>query len=138
MTPLGMLFIIAFLAGSAWALGSLVRRLRRERAGTRWWLAFFILIAVGVSGGVWCALHCEYPLGADFRVGSFPMPVVFFHREDGQWVDFPVPAFQAWSAVFTNIVTITALVTVPLWLVSWRQHRHEQTPAQPAAPANAG
>jgi hypothetical protein len=30
---------------------------------------------------------------------------------------------QAWSAVFTNVITIIALATLPLWLVSWRQHR---------------
>lgn len=137
MTPVGMLFIIAFLAGSSWALGALVRRLRREHASARWWVGFFVLGLVGASGGVWCA-NLEYPLGQHFRIGSFPIPVVFFHLEDGQWVDFPVPGFQAWSAVLTNIITITALATVPLWVLSWRQHRHEQTRAQPAAPAYAG
>jgi hypothetical protein len=89
MTPLGMLFIIAFLVGSSWALGSLVRRLRREHASTQWWVAFVILVFIGVSGGIWCAFHCEYPLGGDLRIGSFPIPVVFSHLEDGQWVDFP-------------------------------------------------
>lgn len=131
MTPLAMLFITAFLAGSGWALGSLVRRLRRKHAGIRWWVALLILVAIGVSSGIWCAFHCEYALGTDFRVGSFPIPVVFFHLEDGHWVDFPVPQFQAWSAAFTNIITITALATMPLWFLSWRQHRHEDTRAQP-------
>jgi hypothetical protein len=129
MTPLGMLFVIAFLAGSSWALVSVVRRLRREHAGARWWVGFFILSLVGLSGGIWCA-NVEYPFGQHFRIGSFPIPVVFFHLEDGQWVDFPVPEFQAWSALFTNIITITALATMPLWLLSWRQHRHERTEAQ--------
>jgi hypothetical protein len=64
--------------------------------------------------------------------------MVFFHLEDGQWVDFPVPPFQAWSAAFTNIIAITALATLPLSLLLWRRHRHERTKAQPAAPANAG
>jgi len=131
MTPLGILVVIVFLAGSSWALASLVRRLRREHASSRWWGAFAILVLIGVSVGIWCAFHCEYPLGGRFRIGSFPIPVVFFHLEDGQWVDFPVPEFQARSAAFTNIITITALATLPLWLLSWRQHRHEQKTAQP-------
>lgn len=138
MTFIGILSVSAFLAGSSWVLISLVRRLRRERARTRWWVAFVIFVVIGLSAGAWCAFRCEYPLGARYRIGSFPLPIVFFHLEDGQWVDFPVPAFQAWTAVFTNIVTITALATVPVWLASWRQHRHEQTQAQPAASANAG
>jgi hypothetical protein len=137
MTPVGMLFIVAFLTSSSWVLGALVRRLRRDHAGVRWWVAFFILSLLGISGGIWCA-HLEYPLGQHFRIGSFPIPVVFFHLEDGQWVDFPVPGFQAWSAVLTNAITITALATVPLWLLSWRQHRHEKSQAQPAASTNAG
>ena len=132
MTPIGMLFVLAFLAGSSWALVSLVRRLRREQAGPRHWVAFTILVVIGLSVGAWCAFRCEYPLGAHYRIGSFPLPVVFFHLEEGQWVDFPVPRFQALSAAFTNVITITALATVPLWLLSWRrQHRYEHTAAQP-------
>jgi len=130
MTPIGMLFVVAFLTGSSWALVSLVRRLRRKCAGTRWWIAFVILVVIGLSVGFWCAFHCEYPLGAHYRIGSFPLPVVFFHLEDGKWVDFPVPEFQAWSATFTNIITITALATVPLWLLSWRHYTHERRTAQ--------
>lgn len=138
MTPIAMIFILSLLGGSSWALVSLVRRLRREHAGTRWWIAFAVLVVIGLSVGTWCAFQCEYPIGADYRIGSFPIPIVFFHLEDGQWVDFPAPEFQAWSAAFTNIITITALATVPLWLLSWRQHRHEHTRPKPTASANAG
>ena len=138
MTPLGMLFAIAFLAAGGWALSSLVRRLRRERVGASWWVAFTVLVVIGVSVGIWCAFRCEYPLGGSYRIASFPIPVVFFHLEDGQWVDFPVPRFQGLAAAFANIVTITALATVPLWLLSWRQHRHEHTRARRDASANAG
>jgi hypothetical protein len=137
MKPIGMLFVLALLAGSSWALVSLVRRLRCEQAGPRRWVAFVILAVIGLSVGAWCAFRCEYPLGAHYRIGSFPLPVVFFHLEDGQWVDFPVPKFQALSAAFTNILTVTALATVPLWLLSWRQHRHEHTKAQRGGAGNS-
>jgi len=59
-------------------------------------------------------------VGTNFRIGSFPIPVVFFRLEQDQWVDFPVPAFQAWLAMLANIITIIALATLPLWLVSRR------------------
>ena len=132
MTPIGMLCVLAFLTGSSWVLVSLVRRLCREQAGPRRWVAFAILGVIGLSVGAWCAFRCEYPMGAHYRIGSFPIPVVFFHLEDGQWVDFPGPRFQAWAAKFTNIITMTALATLPLWLLLWRQYRPEHRTAQPS------
>jgi hypothetical protein len=127
MIPTGILFVLIFLAASIWALASLVWRLRRARAGRQWWVFLVALTVIGIAIGIWCAFHVEYHLGARYRIGSFPLPVVFFHLEDGQWVDFPVPKFQAWAAAFTNVITITALTTVPVWLLSWRRHRHEHT-----------
>jgi hypothetical protein len=121
---MGIFFVILSLVMSSWALVALIRRLRRKHASTPWWVAFSAFVLVGIATGVWCAFYCEYPLGTDFRVGSFPLPVVFFHLEQGQWVDFPVPHFQAWSAALTNVVSITALATLPLWLFSWREHRN--------------
>ena len=121
---MGILLVIAFFAASSWALVSVVRRLCRERVSSSWWLAFVALTIIGVTLGVWCAFHFEYHVGTRYRIGSFPLPVVFFHWEDGHWVDFPVPEFQAWATAFTNIITVTALATLPVWRLSWRRHRH--------------
>jgi len=125
---MSILCVILFLVASSLTIVSLVRRFRCKRVSTTWWVAFGILVVIGVVAGIWVAFHFEYPLGARYRVGSFPLPVVFFHLEDGQWVDFPVPAFQAWASALTNVITITALATIPLWLLSWRQHGHESIP----------
>lgn len=119
---MGILIVILFLALSVWALFALCRRLRRQQASRGLWLTFSVLAACGVTAGIWCALYCEYHLGARFRIASFPIPVVFFHFEGGQWVDYSVPAFQAWLAVIANIITITALITLPVWRVS-RSHQ---------------
>ena len=124
---MGMFIVIVFLALSSWALVALFRQLRRQRATAGRWLAFGILVACGVSIGIWCALYVEYNVGTRYRIGSFPIPVVFFHLEDGAWMDFPVPEFQVWATIFANIITITALATLPLWLVSWPSRRHEHT-----------
>lgn len=129
MTPFGILLIIIFFVASSWALVSVVRRLRRERVGARCWGVFTLLALLGGVVGFWCAFDCEYQLGAAFRVGGFPLPVVFFHLENGRWVDFPVPKFQGWATAFTNVISIMALVTLPLWLVFWQRHRNAHTPA---------
>ena len=113
---MGILLVLVFLALSSWSLVALFRRLRRQHVSAGWWAAFAILCICGAALGVWCALYFEYPVGTHFRIGSFPIPVVIFHLESAGWVDFPLSEFQMWSAVFTNIITIVALATLPLWL----------------------
>jgi hypothetical protein len=115
---------IFFLALSSWLLVALFRKLRRQHVGAGWWAMLGLFVACGLALGIWCAFYCEYHVGTSYRIGSFPIPVVFFHLEDGQWIDFPVPEFQAWAAAFTNVITITALATLPLWVASRRQRRH--------------
>lgn len=123
---MGILFVIFLLTISSWTLVALFRRLRRQRVSVRWWVAFAILSIGGGALGVWCAFYCEYYIGTHFRIASFPIPLAFFHFEDGGWVDFPKPLFQMWLAGFTDILTIIALATLPLWLASWRHQKHEK------------
>jgi hypothetical protein len=106
-------------------LAALFRRLRRLRVGLGCWVVFGVLSFCGATLGVWCASFCEYPVGTYFRLAGFPIPVVFFHLEDGVWVDFPVPKFQAFASALTNIIAVIVLATLPLWLVSWRQSRRD-------------
>lgn len=134
---MGIFIVITFLALSSWALVALPQRLRRKCATRRWWVACGVLIPCGVALGVWSAFSVEYRVGTHYRIASFPLPVTFFHLEQSGWVDFPVPEFQAWLTVFTNVIAITTLATLPLWLLSWRQHRHgslTHSPAKEATP----
>ena len=119
---MGMLIVIISLALSSWIIISLFKRLRRQRVSKAWWIAFGILFAGGVALGIWCAFFCEYRVGAKYRWAGFPIPVVFFHLEEGQWVDYQVPSFQAWLAAITNIITIIALIELPLWFALWLGH----------------
>ena len=121
---MGVLIVIVCLALSSWELIALFRRLRHQQVTGGWWLAFGVLVACGVALGIWCAFYCVHRVGTRYRIGSFPIPVVFFHLEQGDWVDFPVPEFQAWLAVVTNVISVIALATLPLWLVLWRQQKH--------------
>lgn len=118
---MGILLVFIVLTLSIWTLVALHRRLRHHHVSSRWWVAFGLLVVSGVALGIWCAF-VEYHIGTRYRIGSFPIPTVFFHLEHGDWVDFPVPALQAWASSFTNIISITALATLPIWLVSLRQH----------------
>jgi hypothetical protein len=109
------LIIIAFLALSGWMLVALFRRLRRDRGSFGSWVVAGLLVGIGLAFGIWSGFYCEYHVGTHYRFSSFPIPIVFFHLEDGQWVDFPVPTVQAWASAFADMITLTALATVPLW-----------------------
>ena len=119
---MGILLVILFLALSIWVLAALFRKLLAYRASRGWWGAFGLLVVCGLLLGIWCGLFFEYHAGTNYRVGGFPIPIVVFHLEDGNWVDFPVPEFQAWLAVIANAISIAALATLPLWLASWQRH----------------
>jgi hypothetical protein len=125
-----ILLIIILLPFCSWMLFALARRLRRPQVSPGWWLPFGILVVGGAGFGVWCGFFCEYPVGPRFRFGSFPIPAVVFHLEGGDWVDYPLPTIEAWAAAVTDILAITVLATLPIWLASWRVHRPEKTTAR--------
>ena len=81
---MGILVITVFFVLSCWTIGALFRRLRRQRAASRWWAAFGVVVACGVALGVWCAFFVEYQVGPRHRVGGFPIPIIFFRLEDSQ------------------------------------------------------
>ena len=89
-----LLVIILFLWLSSWTLVSLFRRLRRQHVSAGWWIAFAMLCIIGSMIGIWGVFYCEYNVGTHFRIGGIPIPIVFFHFEDGAWLDFPVPEFH--------------------------------------------
>lgn len=124
---MGFLIVITLLALSSWMLFVTFRRLRRRHASQVWWLAFWGLAMVGVALGYWLAFHFEYQVSSRMRLLSFPIPVVFFHFEDGQWVDFPTELAFGYPALFTNIVTVTAFGVLPVQVESLFCHRQETT-----------
>jgi hypothetical protein len=126
---MNVLLALVFLGLSSWALAALCRRLRRQKVDATWWAAFAFLIACGVGLGIWCASSCEYPVGTQFRFGSFPIPAVIFHLEDGHWVDFPLPGAAMALVVVSNIVSTTSVATLPLWVVLRRKQTRESSRA---------
>ncbi len=59
-------------------------------------------MAAVAGGGLGLLVNqCQLPLGHSLRVMGFPVPGVFFHLEDGQWVDFVAPF--PWLNMVTDI-----------------------------------
>lgn len=132
---MGFVILLALLLVSGWILCVTFRRLSTYHAGIAWWMAFCILVVVGVGVGYRLGFEFEYNISQDLRVVSFPIPTCAFHFENGKWVDFPSPEWFAYPAAFTNVVVVTAFAALPLLLVSMFRHRKVRGTRGPPQPS---
>jgi hypothetical protein len=120
---MGLLIVIIVFALGCWTLFATFRRLRRFHAGCAWWSTYICLALSGVILGYWLAFQFEYQVSPEFRFASFPIPLCFFHLENGQWVDFITPEIVMYPGLLANIVAITAIVVLPIMIASLLLHR---------------
>jgi len=115
---MGFLIVIILFAVSSWGVLGTFRRLRRTHAGCAWWFAFVALAIVGVVAGSWLAIRFDYQVSPQMRYAGFPMPLAFFHLEDGHWVDFVTPPHVMYPGILANILAVVAAALLPLLLAS--------------------
>jgi hypothetical protein len=108
---MGCLLVYGVVALAAWADFIALRTLARRRAGPFWWAAVAVLLSAGVAAGVWCSCG-EYQVSNRVRVCGFPVPVVTFILEDGDWVDYVSPA--PLLAAVLNAASVAVLSLLPV------------------------
>jgi hypothetical protein len=111
---MGIIFVIIVFLFCGWIIISTIRKLI-DAHKTNLWLAGFLLTVIGLTIGHLLA-NQEYHAGSSMRIAGIPMPLVFFHFENGQWVDFPLPAYVGWPGYVTNILFWIAICLLPLRL----------------------
>jgi hypothetical protein len=108
---MGCLLVYGVVALAAWGDFIALRTLARRRAGPIWWAAVAVLLAAGVAAGAWCSCG-EYQVSNRLRLCGFPVPVVAFVLEDGDWVDYVVPA--GFLVAVLNAVSVVVLSLLPI------------------------
>lgn len=101
----GLILIVPVLAFDVWLLATTGKRQFKIWTQARAWLRLAATAGLGVALGVWLSLFVEYKWGSTVRVIGFPVPVCFFHLEDGNWVGFIPPAAMqclGWAANFLS------------------------------------
>jgi len=97
----------------------MLRSLLVRRAAWRWWMALACVWVVGLIAGGF-AVFIEYSAGPDLRIVGFPLPTVAFHREGGDWVDFPTSPVVPLLNVALWMSGLSALYAgFVLWRLGW-------------------
>jgi hypothetical protein len=123
---MSFLIVTALLALSSWGVFATFRRLRRTQASRAWWLAFASLVVVGLVAGCWLAFSFQYQVTPRMRYVSFPIPLAFFHLEDGQWIDFVTPPYVMYPGLVANVIAVVAVALLPLLLASFASRKRRR------------
>jgi hypothetical protein len=116
--------IVIVLLG--WADFSTVRFLVIDRKGPVWWLALLMLLLAGGLAGIWCGFYLEYQPTENLRVYRFPLLVVVWKRENGDWVDYV--SHLGVIICYLDFLIVTLFSVLPLSIVCaiqryWRRRK---------------
>jgi len=121
---------LTFLMGATLVAGLICCLDEQDRRLKR---AFAALFVVGCITGVWCTFFFEYQPSAGLRILGFPMPVMIFKLQNGNWVDY-----VGGPLMFVNLIIVPALIAMPLSLALFirriRRRNAERTRGFPVAP----
>jgi hypothetical protein len=103
---------ISIIATAFWLTMRNILRLCRSRAGWHWWIAFAATLICGGYIG-WQLSGCDVQVSPTFVWGGLPLPLGFFHLEDGQWVDYvPERPVQLCNKLADVVIPIILLLLV--------------------------
>jgi hypothetical protein len=110
-----------------WLILRSAARLWQEGAGRLWWI---VLVAIVVGGGYVGRQLSRYDVrvSPDLIWGGLPLPIGFFHFEDGQWVDF-VPPYPVQCCNIAADTAIPIIVLLLPWTIVRRQFSRVPNPS---------
>jgi hypothetical protein len=108
-----LILILPVLAADVWLLATTGKKQFKIWSQARAWPRLAGAAALGAALGVWLALFVQYKWGSEIRVIGFPVPVCFFHLEDGNWVDYLMPTAMQWLGAAANFLSGLAVPLIP-------------------------
>lgn len=114
-----ILLLIPIAVGAfCWLAFAAYKSLIHRNATATWLMAFYLLLVVGASAGVYFGFFFSYSVSPTLRIYSFPVPAAFLVLEtysDGtqSWVDFLPPAHICCAG--SNIPIFASFAVLPLW-----------------------
>ncbi len=124
---LSYLISIPVTGFAIWLVLRNAAQLYRRRASWGWWTVLVTIVIVGAYAGRQLS-HCEVRVSPEFVRGGLPLPIGFFHLEEGQWTDYVLPHPAQWC----NIVADT-VIPIMVLLLPWTIARRRWLPAETSA-----
>jgi len=108
-----LILILPVLAVDVWLLATTGKKQFNIWKQARAWTRLAGAAVLGAALGVWLGSFVEYKWGAEIRVAGFPIPVCFFHLENGEWVDFPLPSAMIFLGFIANFLSGLVVPLIP-------------------------
>lgn len=125
---MAMLAIVMLLGGIlVWSIRCCVYETSR-----RLQIGFVAVLVAGCAVAMWSTFFFKYQPNPSYRIEGFPIPVVVFHLENGNWVDFVGPG---WIMNFILVPSLVAMpVSVTLIVRAVRRRNFERRRGFPVVP----
>ena len=108
-----LILILPVLAVDVWLLATTGKKQFKTWSQARAWPRLAGAAALGAALGVWLSSFVQYKWGAAIRVAGFPIPIRFFHLENGEWVDFPLPMEMMCLGCIVNFLSGIVVPLIP-------------------------
>ncbi len=110
---LGLILILPILVFDIWLSCTTGWRQVRRWLELKQWPRLVAAFAVGLALAVWLTFFLQYNNGPKMRIRGFPIPLVFFHREDKSWTRTVLPASLPYAGAAADFLTGLAIPFIP-------------------------
>jgi hypothetical protein len=109
----GLFLIVPILAFDIWLSCTTGRRQLQLWTGRRQRRPIVYVICAGLLLAVLLTFFVRYQWGPDQRVGGFPIPLVFFHKDGNAWTRTTLPEAMPYIGGAADFLTGLAAPLIP-------------------------
>ena len=116
---LSFLVSIPIIAIAVWLMLRSVIRLGQTKSARWWWITLIMIVVGGGCVGLRLS-ECDVQISPTFIWGGLPLPLGFFHLEDGYWTDY-VPDFSIQLCNKSADIVVPIILLLLPWMAARRR-----------------
>jgi hypothetical protein len=112
-----LIFFLAIAAPLFIAAYGIRTSMVRQRVRRLWRMTLWLLLLCGAVTGYVVSLRAEIAISTTYRMVGFPLPIGFFHFENGGWCAYEVLGIPVVLHVVGNVLIWSLVFALPLSLL---------------------